>query len=115
MTPSDTGWRMNSDTWPPTASARVTLTKPPGNTESALRMHANQAHTEAARTEHLGRTAPVSPDHSNHDLTCSRPTICIEDCKSLPVSREGFTDGQSALAVDVRAVALGSHPLVAAA
>src|SRR5712692_10555301 len=52
MTPSDTGWRMNSDTWLPTAPARVTLTKPPVNTENALRMHANQAYIEAAQTEH---------------------------------------------------------------
>src|ERR1700674_911603 len=34
MTPSRTGWRMSSDTWLPTAPARATLTKPPGNTGS---------------------------------------------------------------------------------
>src|ERR1700693_1873448 len=35
---------MNSVTWLPTASARTTLTKPPVNTESGVRMHANQTY-----------------------------------------------------------------------
>src|ERR1700730_16799824 len=66
MTPSDTGWRMNSDTWLPTAPARVTLTKPPVTTESALKMQANQTYIEGARAEHSeprglrGSNSPVS-------------------------------------------------------
>jgi hypothetical protein len=42
---------MNSDTWLPTAAARVTLTEPPVNTESVLRMHANQTYIESAQTD----------------------------------------------------------------
>src|ERR1700722_5484151 len=66
MTPSDTGWRMNSDTWLPTAPARVTLTKPPVTTESALKMQANQTYIEGAQAEHSelrglrGSNSPVS-------------------------------------------------------
>src|SRR6266853_1748374 len=74
MTPSDTGWRMNSDTWLPTAPPRVTQTKPPVNTESGLRMHANQPHIEAAQTEHSGRTGLVRPHHLNNDFIPSSAT-----------------------------------------
>src|SRR6266849_8029356 len=87
MTPSDTGWRMNSDTWLPTAPARVTLTEPPVNTASALRMHANQTYIEAAPTEHSGRTGLVRPHHLNNDLTPSSATDCRERSESLLVSR----------------------------
>src|SRR5437879_5332399 len=68
MTPSDTGWPMNSDTWLPTAPARVTLTKPPGNTESALKVHTNRTLIEPVRTEHSGQTGLVRPHHLNNDL-----------------------------------------------
>src|SRR5713226_9184527 len=96
MTPSDTGWRMSSDTWLPTAPARVTLTEPPVNTGSALRMHANQAYIEAAQTEHSGRTVLVRPHHRNNDLTRSPAAVCCEYSESHLVSHAVFT-GNSAV------------------
>src|SRR5713226_9405441 len=93
MIPSDTGWRMNSDTWLPTASARVTLTKPPVNTGSALRMHAN--HIESAQTEHSGQTGIVRPHHRNNDLTRPPATVCREYSESLLVSCVVFTGDQA--------------------
>ena len=48
---------MNSDTWLPTAPARISLTKPPMNTESALRMHANQTYISVYRR--FGRVQSV--------------------------------------------------------
>src|ERR1700694_3158039 len=86
MTPSDTGLRMNSDTWLPTAPARVTLTKPPVNTESALRMHANQTCIVAAQTVNSARTQVVSPHPRNHQLTRSPATVCRKYSAPLLVS-----------------------------
>src|SRR5947209_2149566 len=48
---------MNSDIWLPTAPARMLLTKPPVNTESALRMHANQRYISVYRR--FGRVQSV--------------------------------------------------------
>src|SRR5580704_10113542 len=61
MTPSDTGWRMNSDTCLPTAPARTTPTRQPANTESAVRMHANQTYVEAVRIEDSGPDSVFQP------------------------------------------------------
>src|SRR6266849_22495 len=82
---------MNSDIWLPTAPARMMLTKPPVNTESALRMHANQTCIEAAQTEHSGRTELVRPHHLIDDVTCSPASVCHERSESLLVSRLVFT------------------------
>src|SRR6266851_8111767 len=86
---------MNSDTWLPTASARVTLTKPPVNTESALGMHANQTHIETAQAEHSGQTGIVRPHHRNNVLTRSPATVCREYSESLLVSCVVFTGDQA--------------------
>src|SRR5947199_78426 len=49
MTPSDTGWRMNSDTWLPTAPERAMQTKQPVGIASALRTHTNRTRIEGER------------------------------------------------------------------
>src|SRR5438309_6342052 len=49
MTPSDTGWRMNSDTWLPTAPERAMQTKQPVSIASALRTHTNRTRIEGER------------------------------------------------------------------
>src|SRR5258707_7746846 len=69
---------MNSDIWLPTAPARMPLTKPPVNTESALRMHANQTYISECLLEirqgpirdcgRLTGYAEVIPVHSTAPL-----------------------------------------------
>ena len=53
------------------------------NTESALRMHANQTHIEAAQMEHSGPTVLVRRHHLNNNLTGS-PIIFRENSRLIP-------------------------------
>src|SRR5260370_12512786 len=80
---------MNSDTWLPTAPARVTLTGPPMNTESGLRMHANQTYIEAAQTADSGWTVFVTP--------CGCMALDAEVTELFPICRLPSNGGPASI------------------